>query len=204
MQGMTTAPSTSPGSYHHGDLREELLRVGELALEELSVGQVTLREIARRAGVSHVAPRHHFPTLGDLLGEIAARGFERFVSVLELAAASSEQQTAEARLLAMGQAYLAFAHAHPAVYGLMFGKSEQCAPTPHLQQAGNAAWRQLETAVADLVGTQQAMSGALTMWATVHGLAMLLMESRLPPAIANSPAPAHALRAAILGIKASR
>ena len=181
MQGMTTTPSTSPGSYHHGDLREELLRVGELALEELSVGQVTLREIARRAGVSHAAPRHHF-----------------------LAAASSEQQTPEARLLAMGQAYLAFAHAHPAVYGLMFGKSEQCAPTPHLQQAGNAAWRHRETAVADLVGTQQAMSGALTMWATVHGLAMLLMESRLPPAIANSPAPAHALRAAILGIKASR
>ena len=62
--------------YHHGDLREQLLLAGEQALLEIPIDDVSLREIARRAGVSHAAPKHHFASMADLLGEIAARGFQ--------------------------------------------------------------------------------------------------------------------------------
>ena len=109
----------NPKPYHHGDLREQLLRAGEQALAEMPVEQVSLREIARRAGVSHAAPKHHFASMGELLGEIAARGFVKFVASLDEAAKNSTTQTAEQRLLAMGWAYLRFAEANPAIYALM-------------------------------------------------------------------------------------
>ena len=79
-------PSLDKKPYHHGELREALLAAGEAALGDLSPENVSLREIARRAGVSHAAPKHHFQTLGNLLGEIAARGFNRFVESLQTAA----------------------------------------------------------------------------------------------------------------------
>ncbi len=70
---MTSDPTTP---YHHGDLRDTLLAAAEQALAELPLQKVTLREIARRAGVSHAAPKHHFNSLGQLLGEVAARGYD--------------------------------------------------------------------------------------------------------------------------------
>ena len=101
--------------YHHGDLREQLLRAGENALAEMPVEQVSLREIARRAGVSHAAPKHHFASMGDLLGEIAARGFQKFVTALDEAARLTTTQSPEGRLMAMGWAYLRFAEQNRAV-----------------------------------------------------------------------------------------
>jgi AcrR family transcriptional regulator len=103
--------------YHHGDLREALLAATESALAELSLDNVTLREIARRAGVSHAAPKHHFGTLGQLLGAVTARGFTRFVADLDQAANRGADQSPNSRLRAMARAYLAFASRHPAIYG---------------------------------------------------------------------------------------
>ena len=172
---------TEKKPYHHGELREALLLAGESALADLPVADVSLREIARRAGVSHAAPKHHFPSLGHLLGEIAARGFEQFVAALDVAAARSADQSSPSRLLAMCRAYIRFAADQPAVYGLMFGKREGCETTPHLMQAAIAAWAQLETEVAGIVGAQRAVHGALLVWSTVHGMAMLHMDRKLPP-----------------------
>ncbi len=90
-------------SYHHGHLRESLLNAAEEALAELPLEQVSLREIARRAGVSHAAPRHHFATVGQLYGELVGRGFERFVAALGEAADRSYDQSPPARLMAMGR-----------------------------------------------------------------------------------------------------
>ena len=197
-QGMT---GKAKRPYHHGDLREQLLAAGEAALADGPVAGVTLRDIARRAGVSHAAPKHHFSSLGQLLGEIAARGFERFTQSLGEGADSIPTGTAEQRLIAMGRRYFAFAETHPAVYGLMFGKRDACEVTPHLSAAAGGAWMQLETAVAAVVGEARAKIAALLVFSAVHGYSMLKLEKRIPPAattVANEEVFLHSL---IAGLK---
>jgi AcrR family transcriptional regulator len=189
--------------YHHGDLRDSLLTAAEQALAELPLQQVSLREIARRAGVSHAAPKHHFASLGQLLGEVAARGYDRFVETLYTAANRDIDQSPEARMIAMARAYLRFAVENPAVYGLMFGKREHVVETtPHLATAMLAAWAQLENQVADLVGQARAPYGAVTVWAHVHGLAMLRLERKLPPHVNPDLAIEALTRSLIAGLRA--
>jgi AcrR family transcriptional regulator len=186
--------------YHHGDLREQLLLAGEAALAEMPVETVSLREIARRAGVSHAAPKHHFPTMGDLLGEIAARGFEKFVSTLAQAAQQNSEQSGKARLMAMGHAYLRFAENNAAVYGLMFGKVENVAMTPNMVNQSMQAWMQLEKAVADVIGPSRSATGAMHVWSSVHGLSMLKAERRLPPQLTLHAAEENLLRMMVAGL----
>lgn len=195
-------PRRARKPYHHGDLREELVASGEAALAELPFAEVTLREIARRAGVSHAAPKHHFPTLGHLLAEIAARGFERFVASLEAAADAARPASAEKRMLAMGRSYIRFAMEHPAVYALMFGKSGQCAMTDHLKEAAGSAWRQLLAGVTPLVGESRAKPAAAMVFSTVHGYAMLKLESRYPPDLGGATIEEEMLRMMMSGLAA--
>jgi AcrR family transcriptional regulator len=170
--------------YHHGDLRESLLLAAESALEELPLHEVTLREIARRAGVSHAAPKHHFTSLGALLAEVAARGYLGFYDTLDGAVSRSTDQSPDARLTAMVREYLRFAHNFPGIYGLMFGKREHVvSTTPNLAKAMFMAWDQLESQVSAVVGPAQSTLGAATVWSAVHGLAMLRMDRKLPPQI---------------------
>jgi AcrR family transcriptional regulator len=189
--------------YHHGDLREQLLLAGEQALAEIPVEDVSLREIARRAGVSHAAPKHHFSSMGDLLGEIAARGFVKFVAALDEASKQTAVQTPEGRLMAMGWAYLRFAESNPAIYALMFGKVDRMAITPNMAQSSIAAWMQLENAVAAFIGQARAATGALHVWSSVHGLSMLKVERRLPPHLTLHAAEETMLRMMIIGLKDS-
>lgn len=170
-------------NYHHGDLYQQLLNAGEQALAEMPLEQVSLREIARRAGVSHAAPKHHFPTTGHLLGEIAAKGYQTFVKALGEAADSAQEQTPQARLHAMGRAYQRFAEHHSAAYQLMFGSAGHCAMTPNLVAASFAAWNQLHDSVEPIVGVARANEAALNVWSACHGLAMLKLAHRLPPFI---------------------
>jgi AcrR family transcriptional regulator len=195
-------PSPLPKKpYHHGDLREVLLSAAEGALVDLPFEDVTLRDIARRAGVSHAAPKHHFPTLGDLLAEIAARGFESFVAELAIGAERA-MQTPGGRLAGMGRAYIRFAEANPAVYGLMFGKRDMMSVTPHLASAMMSAWSQLETEAEKLVGPTRAAHAAITIWSAVHGLAMLKLASRVPPNVAMQGIEEHVIRTLVAGLKA--
>jgi AcrR family transcriptional regulator len=187
--------------YHHGDLREQLLLAGEQALAEMPVEAVSLREIARRAGVSHAAPKHHFASMGDLLGEIAARGFNKFVGALDAAAHQTTTQTPEGRLMAMGWAYLRFAENNSAVYGLMFGKIDNMVMTPNMVQSSLAAWSQLEDGVAAITGRNHAPTGALHVWSSVHGLSMLKAQRRLPPHLMLHAAEENTLRMMIAGLK---
>lgn len=175
---------TVPKSYHHGDLREQLLVAGEQALAQMPIDDVSLREIARRAGVSHAAPKHHFATMADLLGEIAARGFQNFVARLATAAETSKSQTPENRLIAMGRAYLRFAEHNAAIYSLMFGHVSKMTMTPALTTASYNAWNQLENAVGQITGPARSVAGAAHVWSCVHGLSMLKSAGRLPPHVA--------------------
>lgn len=193
---------SGPRPYHHGDLREQLLNAGEEALAQLPAEKVTLREIARRAGVSHAAPKHHFPTLGHLFAEICARGFQRFVAELAAAADASADQGPEARLMAMGRAYLHFAGANPAAYHLMFVQSVNLLRTPHMVEASYAAWTQLVEAVTAVTGSPRALAGALHVWSSVHGLAMLRAAGRVPPDLPWESLGEMKLRMMMQGLKA--
>jgi AcrR family transcriptional regulator len=188
--------------YHHGDLREALLSAAEAALTDLPLEAVSLREIARRAGVSHAAPKHHFGTLGGLFAELAAMGFERFVSELAMAAQRVTDTSPHVKMQAMTRAYLRFATSNPAVYGLMFGKRVELEPSPRFAMAAVAAWSQLENDVAKIVGPQQAINGSLLVWSTCHGIAMLMLEKRMPPHIDPHTAIEAVTRMLIAGLRA--
>lgn len=199
---MSEAPLfVSKKPYHHGDLREALLVAGESALENLPLEDVSLREIARRAGVSHAAPKHHFGSLGALLGDVAARGFEQFHEALQSAAGRASDQASSSRLLAMGRAYLRFAADHPGTYGLMFGKRDICETTPRLATAMLSAWTQLENAAGAVVGPTRAANGALLVWSTVHGMAMLKLDQKLPPHLDPQAGLEYGMRMLIAGLQ---
>lgn len=187
--------------YHHGDLRESLLNAAEQALSELPLEKLALREIARRAGVSHAAPKHHFASVGELYGELVARGFERFVESLDTAARRSPDQSPSARLHAMARAYLRFAQANHATYGLMFGKRPGVDRTPHATSAAFAAWSQLEREVMALAGPQKATMGSLHVWSCCHGFAMLLIDQAAPPQIDPDQAVEALTRMVIAGLQ---
>jgi AcrR family transcriptional regulator len=192
-------------SYHHGDLRETLLLAAENALDEMPLHEVTLREIARRAGVSHAAPKHHFPSLGVLLAEVAARGAIAFHETLVVAASRGTDQSPEARLAAMIRAYLRFSSNSPGIYGLMFGKREHVvSSTPQLMKAMYAAWELLESHVAAVIGQGQAPLGATAVWSAVHGLALLRLDRKIPPNIDPELALEFLTRTVMAGLRAEQ
>lgn len=172
-------------TYHHGDLREALINAGRVILEKDGVSALTLRACARKAGVSHAAPQHHFASISDLLAEIAATGFEDFVTALDKGAARSSSPVE--KLKAMGQNYVAFARERPAVYQLMFGVAAPLS-SERLQSAKAAAWEQLANAVSAVAGPDDKEAKAMQVWSTVHGFSMLVISQRLPPKIILSQA----------------
>nr|WP_281432937.1 TetR/AcrR family transcriptional regulator [Aestuariivirga litoralis] len=178
------------------------MNAGEQALTEMPVDKVSLREIARRAGVSHAAPKHHFPSLGHLLAEIAARGFSRFIAALDEGADTARDQTPAGRLTAMGRAYLQFATDNPAVYQLMFGQREPMVMTPRLTEASYDAWQQIVNAVAAVTGQARAPMGAIHVWSSVHGLSLLKLAQRIPPDVPLHNVAESQVRMLIEGLQA--
>src|ERR1700692_4235606 len=117
---MTTTQAALAASkpYHHGDLRRALLEAAEAILEREGPGGLSLRAVAREAGVSPAAPYHHFKDKDELLLAVGRNGFARLKAALAEAALSTEDRAA--RLPAIGLAYIEFAQAHPATYEVMY------------------------------------------------------------------------------------
>lgn len=162
-------------SYHHGDLRAALVGAAIEALER-GEAEISLRGVAKAAGVSAMAPYRHFPDKQALLAAVAGEGFARLRD--RLRGADDHPDPARA-LVAQGLAYVDFARAHPALVRLMF----QCAaddPVP----GGDSAYAVLVERVAALVPDEARDGAALLCWATVHGLATLAndMGADLGPA----------------------
>src|SRR4051794_28508728 len=105
--------------YHHGNLRSTLLACAERTLAERGAGELSLRELAREAGVSHAAPRRHFATKNTLLGALALDGYERLGAQLQ-AAVDEAGARFDDRLRALALAYVRFATGHAALLELMF------------------------------------------------------------------------------------
>lgn len=186
-------PNKKP--YHHGGLREALVQAGIDILTEGGLSSFTLRECARRAGVSHAAPKNHFPTIEHLKAEIGARGFEQMQRELAAAADAAPSPSAEGRLVAMGAAYVRFATANPAAYQMMFRDQDSFERTPHYSAAAEAAWMQLEEAVTDVIGPgrDDVEARAAHAFALVHGFASLIIDKRLPPGVETDEVIAQSL-----------
>jgi AcrR family transcriptional regulator len=181
----------SPAPYHHGDLHEALLRAAEAILEREGFAGLTLRAAAREAGVSHAAPTHHFGDMTGLLSELAALGFRKFGA--SLAAAAAREASADARMDAMGEAYVEFAREHPSMFLLMF-RSERLDPKrPALHAAMEQSFDVLTRGVSERRGAA-AQTAPLALlaeivrsWSMVHGFAMLMIDHRLDPVLAHLP-----------------
>ena len=167
-----------PRGYHHGNLREALIRAAlELIAQKGSAG-FTFADAARWAGVSPAAPYRHFRDRDDLLANVALRGFEQFAVILAQAWDEGRPDPITA-LDRMGKAYLAFAHKEPAYYSAMFESGIPADTTPELRAAGDRAFSVLREA-AEKVCAQMpqksrppALMMALHIWSLSHGVASL-------------------------------
>ncbi|MCR6032060.1 TetR family transcriptional regulator [Nocardioides sp. zg-579] len=176
--------SRSSSGYHHGDLRRALLDAGTELLEEQAPARVSLREVARRAGVSHAAPYHHFGDRGGLLKAIGDACMADFLARQE-GAAAAESDPAE-RLVAVGEAYVSFAAERPHAFALVFDP-ELCPPQDPGPERGPLIARN-EALLAECVAAWLADRGraaedlealGTAFWGTVHGLATLVGERQL-------------------------
>lgn len=167
-------------TYHHGDLRAALLAAAAELLADGGVAAISLREVARRAGVSHSAPYRHFADRDALLAALATDGFD------ELAQRMKGQSAAG--LAALGQCYVAFALEQPGRFALMFGGIADKSRYPQLQHAAQLLYQQLGTGVEALAPAQDQATASLAAWSLVHGLAKLLLDEQLPGQDANAAA----------------
>ncbi len=173
-------------SYHHGDLANALLEaVGEIVRERGASG-VSLREAARRAGVSHSAPAHHFGDKDGLMEAFGAQGWTMLAGALQDRFLATDGQPPRVRLAAMGRAYLEFAMHHPAHYEVMMRMMDDCDdPFAPIHQAAESAFAPLALLVGQVVqdGTvpeDRARYFASMLWGMVHGIAHLWESGRLP------------------------
>ena len=173
-----TTKTAKRATYHHGDLRAELVRVGRILLE--TECNPSLRAIARKAEVSHGAPVHHLPTWAHLLAACAADGFRELSRDLEAVIAMPGR--ADNTLIDMSLAYLAFAKRAPVVFRLMFNRDAVTERTEEFQRESGAAYAILQAAIRRL---DPAMSNARfdsllnTVWARIHGISVLELEGQL-------------------------
>jgi AcrR family transcriptional regulator len=172
-----SAPSTraTPRPYHHGDLRDALITHALALVASEGTRALTVRELARRAGVSHSAPAHHFGDRTGILAALAAQGFDRLAQAMsrEVKGASDPEE----RLYRLGLGYVRFALAEPALMELMFHPDlEGTARFPALEQASRFAYEQLAAGVksaAPHLAEPARADLALAAWSLVHGFAQL-------------------------------
>jgi AcrR family transcriptional regulator len=171
--------------YHHGALREALIEATGALLAERGAEGFSLREVARRAGVSPAAPAHHFGDAAGLLTAVATLGFDELARAL--LAGDARGRTPRARLREQGVEYVGFALRHPGRFRLMF-RTGELRPDAALESSGRAAFLVLEGGVhrafgvpADGALPAQAAAVVLALWSMVHGYAHLAIAGSFGP-----------------------
>jgi AcrR family transcriptional regulator len=183
MPASAASAKTRAHAYHHGDLRQAMLAAADQLIEERGLEKFTLRECARRAGVSHGAPAHHFGDVRGLLTELATQGFEQLLEAMAQHEAAAPPDVYE-QLIANGQAYVAFALAHRGRFQLMFRSDRVQCDDARLKQAGQATYGRLQQHMAAVLAAAKVPGAlpsekALLAWVVVHGLSTLTLESGL-------------------------
>src|SRR5215471_14632697 len=177
---MQPRPPLSADGYHHGDLRNALMNAARKLLEERGPSSLALREIARRVGVSAPSAYHHFPNLDAIAVALAEQGA---AEMAERLTALPRPSVNKSRLLRIGEAYVAFARANPALYRLMFGEG-----FPIASRSGQAvrdlrqkARDTIESALADRLPQADLSIAGLFLWSVIHGLALLVIDGQINP-----------------------
>ena len=180
------AKSDREASYHHGDLRQALIDSALALIHEKQDGKtLSLREVARRAGVSNAAPYRHFADKDALLATLAEKGFQMLTVSLRTAVNSVANDPLRS-LQVSGVAYVKFAIAHPSYYRVMFSAFQPSDATcSDLNNAGQTAFSVLVEAIvagqtASKIKPGDPQQLAWVAWSLVHGLAMLVIERQLP------------------------
>jgi AcrR family transcriptional regulator len=187
------------GTYQSG--RAALLAAAREELTLVGVGELSLRAVARRAGVSHAAPKHHFSHRAGLLSALAADGFTALAAQLDTVVTRGGSPLH--RLVSAGHAYLRFAQDEPALFDLMYRPELLSSADPALLASKRAAFGILVQAVDDAredlrpdIGTDNV---ALLAWAAVHGMAVLIRDRALEAVeIADDPGQSAALAGPLL------
>jgi AcrR family transcriptional regulator len=167
-----------PRGYHHGNLKEALLRAALELIAQKGPAGFTFAEAARWAGVSPAAPYRHFRDRDELLANVALRGFERFELALTRAW-DDGRPDALAALDRLGKAYLEFARTEPAYYSAMFEAGIPLSTSPELREAGDRAFAVLRAAAEKLCAQMPTakrpptLMVALHIWSMSHGIASL-------------------------------
>jgi AcrR family transcriptional regulator len=169
--------------YHHANLKQSLLDAAVGLLAEAGPQRFTLREVARRAGVSHNAPYRHFKDKDDLMAAVAAEGFDRLTEAMK--EAIEEGNSGVERLRLAGRGYVEFAIRRPQHLLAMFDAPAGDCSRPEYSAAGQRAFQVLLDAISAVQAEGKLPSGdphgfAVAAWATVHGLAKLAISGRLP------------------------
>ncbi|HYB37249.1 MAG TPA: TetR/AcrR family transcriptional regulator [Mycobacterium sp.] len=179
------------------DVREALLTAARAELVEHGRAAISLRAVARRAGLSHASPKYHFGDRSGLLTAIATEGFHALAHHLS----QVHEPDAQQQLAVLGRAYIDFGLSHPALFELMFAPSELHATDPELIAAQQQAIGALTSAVSRAAGIDASPSRtpelALISWALVHGLVVLardgVLEAAAAPQATNAAELAHTL-----------
>jgi AcrR family transcriptional regulator len=183
---MSTAPAASKDArpYHHGDLPRALLEAAIQAIAEVGPAAVSLRDLARRTGVSHAAPAHHFGVKAGLLTAVATDGFER------LAATLRQTHEATGSFLEVGVAYVRFAVTHRAHFEVMFRPELYHSDDPELVRAREQARSLLYPPAGEAANSPDSggdLRAGVAAWSLVHGLATLWLNHNLPPQLGDDP-----------------
>jgi len=169
--------------YHHGNLRETLLQGAVRVIAEVGPAAFTLREVARRAGVSHNAPYRHFQDKDALLAAVAAQGFRELTHSMR--EAGERQSNALDKLKQSGMAYVSFAVRRPQHFTVMFDAPVTGSKDPEYLQASQEAFQTLVNYIRNSqeegqLPADNTMERALYAWSLVHGIAKLAVSARFP------------------------
>ena len=172
---MTTTESAVAENkpYHHGDLRRALLDAAETVLERVGPGGLSLRAVAREAGVSPAAPYHHFKDKDELMLAVGKAGFMKLN--VDLAAAATGSAELGDRLSNIGLAYVEFAQAHPATYQVMYDCARRVDAMPDSTDHDGGGFQMVKEAIKEAAGAEiseiDLLLAAIASWCAVHGLA---------------------------------
>ena len=171
----TTSAAVEPKPYHHGDLRRALMESADAILERDGPNALSLRAVAREAGVSPAAPYHHFKDKDELLLAIAREGFARLSAALVEAAGGEGDCAAETKMSDLGVAYVKFAQSHPALYRVMYDSARAEDALPQKTDQEHDGFQILKDALTKAGGNRVSETdihlASIASWCAAHGLA---------------------------------
>ena len=195
-------PGHGPRGYHHGDLKEALVRAALELIAEKGPAGFTFADAARWAGVSPAAPYRHFSGRDELLADVARRGFDQFAQALAKSWDEGKPDVMSA-FDRLGKSYLDFAKREPSYYSAMFEAGVPIDTDPQLRAASETAFAVLRAAAEKLValmpakGRPPALMVALHIWSMTHGIASLFARGDAARRVLPMP-PEELLEAAVL------